>query len=103
MAFQKEHDLASEYFSSMDSNLCFHHLVGTEGFWYFVSFKRDDVNFNGDKEKKKLNKLINEKDFASEGWEPFKYRIEKALSWSDYGFGLVIFSKRSLTSVVSNF
>ena len=60
MAFQKEHDLASENFSSMDSNLCFHHLVGTEGVWYFVSFKRDDVNFNGDKEKKKsINYLTN--------------------------------------------
>ena len=55
----------------MDSNLCFHHLVGTEGVWYFVSFKRDDANFNGDKEKKKFDKLFNEYDFASEGWEPF--------------------------------
>ena len=103
MAFQKEHDLASENFSSMDSNLCFHHLVGTEGVWYFVSFKRDDVNFNGDKEKKKIDKLFNEYDFASEGWEPFKYRIEKVSSWSDYDFELVIFSKRSLTSLFNNF
>ena len=49
MTFQEEHDLASEYFSSMDSSLCFDPLVGTERVWYFVSFKRDDVNLNGDK------------------------------------------------------
>ena len=103
MAFQKEHDLASEYFSSMDSNLFFHHLVGTEGVWYFVSFKRDDVNFNGGKEKKENDKLFNEYNFVSEGWEPFKYRTEKVSSLFDYDFELVIFSKRSLTSVINNF
>ena len=60
MMFHEEHDLASEYFSSMDLNLCFDPLVGTERVWYFVSFKRDDVNLNGDKERKKLiNYLMN--------------------------------------------
>ena len=53
MALQKEHDLAQEYFLSMDSNLCFHHLVGTQIIWYVVSFKRKNDNFNGDEEKKK--------------------------------------------------
>ena len=85
MMFQEEHHLASEYFSSMDSNLCFDPLVGTERVWYFVSFKRDDVNLNGDKEKK-TDKLFNEYNFAS-----------------DYDFELVIFSKRSLTSVINKF
>ena len=53
MGFQKEHDLAQEYFLSMDSNLCFHHLAGTQKIWYVVSFKRKKDNFNGDEEKKK--------------------------------------------------
>ena len=38
MVFQKEHDLVLEHLSSMDLYLYFHHLVGTEGVWYFVSF-----------------------------------------------------------------
>ena len=58
MVFQKEHDLVSEYVSSMDLNLCFHHLVGTEDVWYLVSFKRDDVNFNGPNEEKKSIKYL---------------------------------------------
>ena len=55
------------------------------------------------KTKKKKEKLFNEYDFASEGWEPFKYRIEKVPPWSDYDFELVIFSKKSLISVINNF
>ena len=52
MAFQKEHDLSQEYFLSMDSDLCFHHLVGTQNVWYVVCFKRNNDKFNGDNEKK---------------------------------------------------
>ena len=102
MAFQKEHNLTSEYFSSMDSNLCFHHLVGTLDIGCYISFKKDDKNFGGDKEKKKFDKLFNEFNLASEGWKSFKYKIVKATSWSDYDFELVIFSKRSLNYVINN-
>ena len=70
--------------------------------FYFASFKTDDLNFNEDEEKKK-EKLFSEYNFASEGWESFKYRIEKASPWSDYDFELVIFSKGSLISVINNF
>ena len=52
MVFQKEHDLAQEYFLSMDSNLCFHHLVGTQNVWCVVSFKRNNDKFNGDEKKR---------------------------------------------------
>ena len=67
MAFQKEHNLASEKFWSMDSNLCFHHLVGTLDIWYYISFKKDDKNFDDDKWKKKFDKLFSEFNLASEG------------------------------------
>lgn len=77
MVFQKEYDLVLEHFSSMDLNLYFHHLVGIEGVWYFVSFKRDDVNFNGDEEKNKFDKLFNEYDFASEGWNHLIIELKK--------------------------
>ena len=102
MAFQKEHDLASEYFSSMDSNLYCHHLVGTLDIWYYISLKKNDKNFDSDEEKKKFEKLFNKFNLASEGLEPFKYKIVKATSWSDYDFELVIFSKRSLNYIINN-
>ena len=73
----------------MDSNLCFHPLVGTLDIWYCISVKKDDKNFDGDKEKKKINKLFNKFNLASEGWEPFKCKIVKATLWSDYLLYLV--------------
>ena len=71
MALQKEHDLAQEYFLSMDSNLCFHHLVGTQIIWYVVSFKRKNDNFNGDEEKKKMTNYLKNKILYCV-WEPFR-------------------------------
>ena len=72
--------------------------------FYYNSFKKDDKKFDGDKEKKKYGKLFNKFDFnlASEGSEPFLYKIVKATSWFDYDFELVIFSKKSLNYVVDN-
>ena len=46
--------------------------------------------------RKKIDKLFNEYDFASEGWEPFKYRIEKVSSSSDYDFNLLYLVKEVL-------
>ena len=58
MAFQKKKGLAQEYFLSMDSNLCFHHLVETQNVWYVVCFKRNNDKFNGDDDKKELTNYL---------------------------------------------
>ena len=68
----------------------------------FPSKKKNDKRFDGDKEKNKFDKLFKKFNLASEGWEPFKYKIAKATSWSDYDFELIIFSKRSLNYVINN-
>ena len=79
MCFQKEHDLAEEYFlHHMGENLGFTYNVLTNFFACYVSVKIHNTSFNGDLEIKKLNKIFEEYDLASEGWSKFKYRIEAA-------------------------
>ena len=46
MYFQKEHDLAQDYFSNIDENLGFTHNVSTSKFCYYVSFKKNNVDYN---------------------------------------------------------
>lgn len=76
MCFQKEHDLAQDYFSNIDENLGFTNNVSTSKFCYYVSFKKNNVDY----------------DLASEVWSEFKYRIDKAPSCSEFDFELVVFS-----------
>ena len=67
MCFQKEHDLAGEYFyHHMGENLGFTHNVSTNFFACYVSVKSGNISFNGDLETKKFNKLFEEYDLASE-------------------------------------
>ena len=41
-----------------------------------------------------FRKLFVEFELASESWCEFKYRIDKASSWSEFDFELVVFSER---------
>ena len=50
--------------------------------------------------RKELEKLYNEHNLVFEDWEPFRYSIEKALSWSDFDFEFFVYSKRGLASAI---
>ena len=61
MCFQKEHDLAEEYFyHHMGENLGFTHNVSTNFFACYVSVKSGNASFNEDMETKKFNKVFEE-------------------------------------------
>ena len=59
-----------------------------------MSFNKDDKKSNGDVEVKKFKNLFIEFKLASEGCCKFKYRIDKAPSWSEFDFELVAFFER---------
>lgn len=42
----------------------------------------------------KFRKLFVDYDLAREGWKKFNYRIDKALSWSEFSYELAVFSER---------
>ena len=94
MCLQKEHDLSPHYFSIINEGLGFTHKVSTNNIYYYVWFNKNDKKFNGDVEVKMFRKLFVEFELASEGWCEFKYRIDKAPSWSEFDFELVVFSER---------
>ena len=56
--FKKKKVWLKSIFLSMDSNLCFHHLVEAQNVWYVVCFKRNNDKFNGDDEKKELTNYL---------------------------------------------
>ena len=56
--FKKKKVWFKSIFLSMDSNLCFHHLVEAQNVWYVVCFKRNNDKFNGDDEKKELTNYL---------------------------------------------
>ena len=100
MCIQNEHDLAQHYFSKIDEGLGFTYNVSTNDIYYYVSFNKDDKKLNGDVELKNFKNLFVELKLASEGWCKFKYRIDKAPSWSGFDFELIVFSERDNVSYV---
>ena len=79
----------------MSENLGFTHNDSTNFFACYVSVKSGNINFNGDLETKKIIKLFEEYDLASEGWSKIKYRIEAAPTWSKFEYEFIVFSKKS--------
>ena len=94
--FQKEHDLADEYFYyHMGENLGFTHNVSTNIFICYISVKSDNFDFDGDLETKKFCKLFEEHDLAGDGWSTFKYSIRAAPTLSEFDFEFAVYSKKS--------
>ena len=104
MTFQKEHDLAEEYFLyHLGKNLGFIHNVSTNFFACYVSVKSGNVSFNGDLKRRKFDKPFEEYNLPNEGWSKFICRIKAAPSWSSFDYEFVAISKKSCNLIVCMF
>lgn len=94
MAFQKEHELANEYYHTKPESFGFTNNVGNRGVYYYVEIKRGDRNFFMEEEKRKLKEIFDKFDLASEGWEEFSFKLEEAPFRADYDFDFIVYSER---------
>ena len=77
MAFQKEHDLADEYYNYKGDDVGFTHLVRLDAIYYCFILKKDNI-FNAVYKLVIFKRIFDEVKLTAEGWLLFKYVIEKA-------------------------
>ena len=83
-----------EYYNYKSDDVGFTHLVGLNQIYYYVSFLKNDNNFNADQELVVFQRLYDKFKLKFKRWPPFNYVTEKAPSWLDYHFEFIVYSKK---------